>query len=291
MTPASAVTTDAAEERATGSAERIAQRVSTALVIVALITSLTSFFFWRVFHRDVPMGVGNLRGTALAMLVIAVPVLIASMVLAARGSMRARFAWLGCLAYIAYNAVMFCFAAHFNSYFLLFTTLLALSFWSLLTLLRAFDLAAVRTATAGVATRTISVYLLVCAAVFALLWLQTIVPATVHNTMPIALEEAGLTQNPVWVLDFAFTFPLMLLGSLWLWRRRPWGYIIGGMMVIMLTIETAGIALDQVFGQLHDPSASLSAVPVMLVFTGAGLVLSALFLHGVRETRTSAAVR
>ena len=271
--------------KAMNGAERLAQRVSTALTIVALITSVASFFFWRVFHRDVPMGIGNLRGTALAMLAIAVPLLIASMVLAARGSLRARFVWLGCLAYIAYNAVMFCFASHFNSYFLLFTTLLALSFWSLLTLVRAFDLAAVRTATSRVACRTVAVYLLVCAAAFALLWLQAVVPATLHNTMPTAIEEAGLTQNTVWVLDFAFTFPLMVVGSVWLWQRRPWGHIVGGMMVITLTIETAGIAIDQVFGHLHDPSAPLAAVPVMLAFTGAGLVFSAVFLSGVSERR------
>ena len=47
------------------------------------------------------MGVGNLRGTALAVLGIAVTLLIASMVRAARGALRARFVWLGCLAYIA----------------------------------------------------------------------------------------------------------------------------------------------------------------------------------------------
>lgn len=185
------------------------------------------------------MGVGNLRGTALAMLAIAVPLLIASMVLAARGSLRARFVWLGCLAYIAYKAAMFCFAAHFNSYFLLFTTLLALSFWSLLTLLRAFDPAGVQAAISRVPSRTVAVYLLACAAVFALLWLQTVVPATLHNEMPTAIEEAGLTQNPFWVLDFVFTFPL-------------------------------------------------SAVPVMLAFTVAGLVVSILFLRRVSDYRHGA---
>ncbi len=52
-------------------------------------------------------------------------------------------------------------------------------------------------------------------------------------------------------------------------------------MVVMLTIETAGIAIDQVFGHVHDPSASLGTVPIMGVLTVVGLVFSALFLRGL----------
>jgi hypothetical protein len=258
------------------------KRVSMALAIVAGAVSTLSFVFWEVFHRDTPMGVGNMRGTALTLLVLGVPLLLLSASLAARGSLRALFVWLGCLGYFAYNAVMFCFAAHFNSFFLLFTALLALSFWSLVTLLRAIDLAAISPAAARVPTRSTAIYLLFSAA-FAALWLEAVVPATLENEMPTVLTELELTQNTVWVLDFAFTFPLMVLGGIWLWKQRPWGYVVGGMMVTMLTLETAGIAVDQVFGHLHDPSAPLSAVPILASFTAAGVFFSLLFLRGVRK--------
>ena len=57
--------------------------------------------------------------------------------------------------------------------------------------------------------------------------------------------------------------------------------------MIMLTIETAGIAIDQAFGHLHDPSASLGAVPIMGVLTLVGLVFSILFLRGMRAGRAA----
>ena len=53
-------------------------------------------------------------------------------------------------------------------------------------------------------------------------------------------------------------------------------------MVIMLTLETAGVAIDQWFGHLHDASAPLAAVPMMIILTGAGAWFSLLFLRGVR---------
>jgi hypothetical protein len=258
-------------------------RVSAWLIAVAAVTSALSFQFWQIFSRDVPMGVGNMRGTALSMLVMAVPLVGVSMVLAARGSLRARFIWLGGLAYIAYNAVLFCFAAHFNSFFLLFTTLLGLSFWAMVTLLQDFDLDAVPAACAAVPARGVAVYMLVSLGIFAAAWLRDIVPAIATNGLPAGLEGTGLTQNPIYVLDFAFTFPTMVIGAVWLWQRRAWGYVVSAMMVIMLTVETAGIAVDQVFGHLHDQSAPLDAVPVMIGFTAAGLVASVLFLRGVNH--------
>lgn len=259
--------------------------VSAVLAGVAALTAGASFFFWDLFERDVPMTVGNMRGTALTMLVIAVPVLIGSMVLSSRGSSRAWFVWLGSLAYIAYNAVMFCFALQFNSYFLLFVALLALSFWALVTLLSQSDRVATADDATGIPVRTIAVYMLTCLVLFAMMWLRDIIPATVGNVLPDSFEGTGLTQNPIYVLDFAFTFPLLAIGAVWLWRRRAWGYVIGGMMVVMLTMETAGIAVDQVFGHLHDQTASLDAVPIMGVLTVIGLVFSALFLRGVSTPR------
>lgn len=263
--------------------ERLASTVSKALAVVAGLASLLSFVFWQVFHRDVPVTVGNMRGTALTVLVVALPLLAVSIALASRGSLRARFTWLAALAYLAYNAVLFLFAARFNSFFLLFAAMLSLSFWALISLVRTLDPDAIRAASDGVPRRAVAVYLLVSAGAFGILWLQAVVPATLTNTMPAALVDAGFTQNPVWVLDFAFTFPLMVIGAIWLWQRRPWGFVIAGMMVIMLTVETAGIAIDQAYGHLHDPSAPLAAVPIMIGFTVAGLVFSVLFLRGVRS--------
>lgn len=261
--------------------ERLAFNLSAALAIVSGATAAASFVLWGTFHRDVPAGVGNLRGTALTVFAIAVPLLAASMVLAAQGSVRAWFVWLGCLGYLAYNAVMFCFAAHFNAFFLPFTAMLALSFWALVASIRAIDAAALHAASARVPARTVAGYLTASLVAFAALWLSAVVPATLDNSMPQAIVDAGLTTNPVWVLDFAFTFPLMAAGSLWLWQRRPWGTVLGGLLVVMLTIETASIGIDQVFGHLHDPSASLGAVGPMVVFTALGVLFSVLFLRGV----------
>jgi hypothetical protein len=61
---------------------------------------------------------GSARGTALVMLALALPTLVAGLVATARGSIRARALLLGAIAYVTYNAMLFVYATPFNSLFL-----------------------------------------------------------------------------------------------------------------------------------------------------------------------------
>ena len=60
----------------------------------------------------------------------------------ARGSAPGLVVWFGTLAYLLYQAVLFCFATPLNNLFLVYVAYLGLCFWSLVTLLLRCDLAA-----------------------------------------------------------------------------------------------------------------------------------------------------
>ncbi len=67
----------------------------------------------------------------------------------------------------------------------------------------------------------------------------------------------------------------MAVAAVWLWRRRPWGYLVVGSMLTMWVIESLGVAVDQWFGHAADPSstvASAAIVPVFGVLTLVGLI-------------------
>jgi hypothetical protein len=75
------------------------------------------------------------------------------------------------------------------------------------------------------------------------------------------------------------------VAAVWLWQRRPWGYLLAGVLVSMLTIETASIAIDQYFGHRADPSQSLGAVPLMAALTVLGLALTSVYLRHLLPQR------
>jgi len=272
---------------------RLPYVLSGALAVVAGVSAAFSLFYSSLLG-GVAVGRGNLRGTALIVLVVGVPVLVGAMVVGPRGSARALVLWLGATAYLLYQAVMFCFATPMNNLFLIYVAHLGLGLWTLIALVRRIDINsfAVRT-DAGLPVRAIAGITGAVAVLNALAWLGRIVPVVFTSDPSSVLHGSGLLTNPVWVQDLAFWIPLVVLAAVWMWRRLPWGILLTGSMLAFYVIESLSIASDQWWGARADASmpdfASMSAVPAFLV----AAVLTALPLvwylrHLDRTDRTAA---
>ena len=110
--------------------------VSTAVVVVAAVGGA-----WTVWNPGLLKGPavmdGSARGTALALVAVALPALVVSMLLAARGVHRAVITWLSALLFVAYNSVLLLFMTPFNAAFLVYVAMLSTSAWALWTLVSA----------------------------------------------------------------------------------------------------------------------------------------------------------
>ena len=260
----------------------LAYWLSGTLAVVTLAKSATGALLPSVF-RDPPMPRGNAQGTDVVILMVAIPILVASIILTARGSRRAQIVWLGALSYILYNSVLFAFDIAFNPLFLLYVASLSLSLWSIVALLVQVDVDEMRARfAANLPVRHFAIYIVITSVFFFFTWMRQIVPAMFEDTTPAFLHGTNMLTSPVHVLDLGFALPLSILGAVWLWQRKSWGYLLVGLMLSMLTIETASIAVDQVFGHLSDPTASLDAFPLFAVLTLVGLVVVIAFLRYLR---------
>ena len=269
--------------------ERLTRVVGTpATVLSALLVAVTSAAtVASLAYRDALRGpeamIGSLQGTALVLLVVTVPILAASMLMVARGRTAWLLGWLGTLGSIMYQAVLLLFATPFNGFFFLYVAMLSLSFWALVALAPRIDVDELaRAAGSHAPVRLVAAYLLINGVMFLALWLQATVPAVLSTESPAFLEGTGMTTGPVQVLDLAFTLPLMTLAVVLLLRRRPWGYVLAGSLLVMLAIESASIGVDQGLGQAADPASpavSDALTPVFAVLTILGLGVLALFLR------------
>jgi hypothetical protein len=256
--------------------------MSGALAVAAAASAALRFFVPSVL-TGAAVGNGNLRGTALIMLVIGIPTLAIAMVGTSRGSTRWLVGWLGTLGYLLYQAVLFCFATPLNSLFLCYVAYLGLAVWSIVALVPAVDLHALGSRVSpGMPARSVGGFALVIAALNAAAWLSAIVPALVQSRPESLMQGTGLLTNPVYVQDLAIWLPLLATAAVACWRRRPWGMFITGAMLAMLTLEGIGVATDQWFGSRADPfspAASMTMVPafaMVAVITGTGL---GIYLH------------
>ena len=112
----------------------IAYWLSGALAVAAALSALLTYLVSDVLRGPAVMN-GSARGTALVVLLVGVPVLACSLVLARRGSAIAVVTWLAAVGFLLYNALMFVFATPVNRLFLLYLAMLSLAAWSAGTLL------------------------------------------------------------------------------------------------------------------------------------------------------------
>jgi len=256
--------------------------LSIALALDSFAAVVTALLFQEAL-RGPAVTVGSMQGTALVLLAVTLPVLVASMALVSRGLSVAIIGWLGALGSIAYQSVLFLFGTPFNAFFFLYVAMLSLSIWTLVALVARMPIARLaEDVGARAPVRLVAGYLLVNAALFLGLWLVATIPAVLSAEPPAFLAGTGMTTGPVQILDLGFTLPLMTLGAVLLLRRRPWGYVLVGALLVMLAIETTSIGVDQWFGHAADPAspvASAAMTPVFAVMTALGLGVLGLFLR------------
>jgi hypothetical protein len=190
-------------------------------------------------------------GNDIITLVVAVPLLLTAVVMTARGSARAQLVWIGMLDYMVYNFGFYLFGAAFNWFFFIYGLLFALSIWALIIALMSLDvdqLAAnfsLRTPVKRVAGFMAFVGITLTVVYF-LQWLRF----TTSGEVPSIVEKTGHPTNLVFAMDLSLAVPVLLVGSVLLWRRLRWGYVLAAMgnikgAVYMLALSAATITAFQ----------------------------------------------
>ena len=248
--------------------------LSLALAVVAAAASALTFFVPGILLGPAVSN-GNARGTALVILVLAIPVLLLAIWFERRGSWRAVFVWLGALFYLLYNAFLFLFLTPFNSLFLLYITFQSVALFSTLALVRAVDPGRTINSMRRLPVKGLAIFVWTIVVLNAMAWLREVVPAIAAENPGSFLEGLGVATNAVYVQDLAFWLPLMTVAAWWMWHRRPLGILLTGSWLAFGAMESVGIAVDQWFGHRADPlspHASDSVIPMMVALAIVNLI-------------------
>ena len=265
---------------------RLMLRFSTAewLASLALIVSAVAAaggLFGRNLYRDNPFWVEQTRGIDLATLCLAVPILVVSLLLVARGWRLAVPIELGVLLYLAYNYAIYSTSVAMNRFALLYVAVLGLSLWGAILLASSPSLAvASRTLPGTSHGRVAAIFLLVVAALFGLLWLSQILSSTISGALPVDLKRTGLPANPVYALDLAVFLPLAVIAGVGVLRNLSPAADFALPMLVWVVLTSAGIVGGFFFearaGEtVPIPIAGLIGLLGVLAIVLAGVVLQA----------------
>ncbi|HUL85784.1 MAG TPA: hypothetical protein VLX89_09780 [Actinomycetota bacterium] len=210
---------------------RVAFVLAAAIAIAMVAASIVGLTVHGLY-ADSAWGREALRGGDLVSLLIAAPVLIAALVLAVRGSMRAQLVVIGMLAYTLYDYAYYTFGAAFNAAFLLHIALFSLSVFALACAIPGVDAVAVRDLLRSRgAARWVGGMLVVVGVLQGALWIFVVLRFAVTGELLHDIPVAG--QHLVFALDLALLVPSLILAGVLLILGKPMGYVLGAAMAVM----------------------------------------------------------
>ncbi|WP_263793159.1 hypothetical protein [Salinibacter sp.] len=226
---------------------RIAGRLSVAVALLMALSSGAGLFAHDLY-RDSALVAASWYGNDLVTFVVATPLLGIALLGTWGGSRRALLVWMGLLAYSLYNSALYLFGAAFNSLFLVYAALCALSGAALIFGLLSIDARALhRQVQPDLPTPWISGFMMLVAVALGGVHAALALRYVATGRVPATLDAIGLHTDLIAALDLTMVVPVALLAGAWLWRGRPWGYVWATLWCVkgaacMLSLSAATVA-------------------------------------------------
>lgn len=261
---------------------RAASWLSVVIAALMVIASAVGLFVDDLY-RDGPWAREALRGGDLTTIALAAPVLLASMVLAGRGSRAAQAVWLGALTYPVYNYAYYVFGTAFNDIFVLHIALFSLSIAALVLVVANIDVDAIAARFRGVrGARLIGGFLTMVGVVLGGLWLFLAIRFAVTGELMADLPADGI--HLVFAIDTSLLVPALVIAGTLLWRRTAPGFVFGTAMAAMGALYQVNLLMAGLF-QARADVPGVKAFPPEGILLAAGFALATLTLLLHRERR------
>jgi uncharacterized protein (TIGR03382 family) len=240
------------------------------------------------FYRDTAWMIPQARGQDLVTLIAIEPLLIVALLAYRARPIAAALAWAGALSYVLYTYAMYSYTTYFNALFLVYVALFSASLFALIDLLAHLDPERVRAAMRPtLPTRVIAGFCALIGIFFLVAWLAQIVPAIVQGTVPEPILLARTPTSAVHVQDLAVVLPLFLLTAVWLWRRRPWGFIVAPILLILGDVMLLALLAMGAFMTQAGFAGSLDMAPVFAVLALLSLALTGVYFTHIQAPRAA----
>lgn len=237
-------------------------------------------------YRDAASVVPQALGQDAVTLFFAVPLLALATTATVLGSARGRLLWLGALGYMVYAYGTYALWARWNPLFLVYVAIFGLSLYAVALGLVRTDAAGLRAALMSTRpARPVARFLVITAVLVSALWLGEEIIALLRSELPATLVQLETSTNVVHVFDLGVVMPAFVITAVLLWRDRPWGYVLAGLLLVKAaTIGLAVLAMMWFMARAGFPV----VMPMALFFgaiTASSVALSWQLLRAVRPAR------
>ena len=222
--------------------------VATLVVLLASLTSIAGICYRdSIYKRDTSFLLSAFYGNDLYTLIVAVPLTIQVIYKCRReGTEKQYLVFLGLMDYMMYNFQFYLFGASFNSLFLLYCAIVALSTMSLLCgvvqMIVNSDGTVFSDTPIGTSHPWIAGYMMFTAFSLLHVYVSQFADFFMNGILPEIITVTGHTTNIVFALDLTNVVPWMLLGGIGLMQKKNWGYSIATIVNIKGAVYMGALA-------------------------------------------------
>ena len=202
--------------------------VALAVVALTVAASISGLLVDGLYGDDATTEM--LRGYDAVNALVVAPILAVAAWRGRAGGFSARLLSATALAYLAYTYLIYVFGTGFNDLFLLHAAVVATALAGLVLCLATLDIGAARERLrAGARTRPAAAVLGLLAVALAGMWGYFALDNAVTGDVPAGsrLVETATMVKLGMALDLTLLVPWYGMTAILLWRREPWGYVLG----------------------------------------------------------------
>lgn len=239
-----------------------------------------------LYQNDTVFFAGNNFATDLVTALLAVPLLLTSLRMHIRGSIRGRLLLLGSLGYFLYYGFSYAFGVAYNEMFLVYVALLSASMFAFVLAFASFDLDTVRSSFAEPMPRRLTgVFMIASGIVTLAIWLMEPVSSLLSGDVPKRLETQ--TTLITHSFDMAIIVPAAIIAGVMVLRRELFGYVVACSLLVLeallLPIIAIATSVQVALGVSFEPGEAVAPIGGFGVFSLLSVWVLVSVLRQVRE--------
>jgi hypothetical protein len=201
-------------------------------------------------------------------LIIGIPLLLLSLILSNKNSIREKLLLLGTVGYFLYTYVSYTFLAAYNKFYLIYVLIMTLSFFSFIRCYTSNELKEVKNHFgSNFPKKYIGIFNIFTGIGIGILWIGTIISS--FGKSPYILEHYSTLV--IQGLDLGFIVPIAILSGILLIKNSSLGYLLTSVVIIKgatLLLAIGMMIIFMVFSGVEVPIIQMSMFPFFaLVFT------------------------
>ncbi|MCC7551345.1 MAG: hypothetical protein KO316_07670 [Methanobacterium sp.] len=255
---------------------------SIIIAFLALIATLAGLFWKELYQHDTISGAAQMMGQDLVTLGICIPILLGTLYLIRKDSLRGKLIWMGTIFYFLYSYASMAFLTSYNQLFLVYVAIFSLSLYTLLGELLSLDIRSIKKSfTPGVIQKITAIFLVIIGLMLAGMWLKMIVSSLLTGVAPSTLET--YTTLVIQALDLGVVVPAALITGLLLFKGKEWGYALASILLMKVSLLGSAILSMIYFMVQNGVNIEVGQAMFFIIVTVLGIIITVAFYSRIKD--------